>query len=796
MNKGCRLAGLRSAQAVFLLTGLFAGESTLAAVLTPGQSATVAAGAAPETWALNAATLNVNPGGQTLTVNATNASTLNFSGASTTGGVVVNGSTGNFANSSINAVNAIGLSVVAPGQVPGTGSTVQVTDGVINGFGRGVNVSTGSTVTLTATQVTGSGAGATFVDNGYGLTLVGGSAIVQGASTVAGSNRGALVIDNGNSFLSPSLVVDNATITGQGGSGIYVDAFRGPATPTVILRNGAVVNSANGMLLQVGESTAASPFLATLALQIDNSTLTGNIQAFSSNVANISMSNASTLTGNLTDVTRLVMDNSQLTGDINQATGTLATISLANNSRVTGTIANARSMTLDATSTFNMVNDSSVGDLTLNGGTVNLRAGNAGFRTLTASSLAGAGTFALGTDLAGHLSDLVNITGNAAGDHVLRVQNTGVDAVDQATPQQLVHTGSGSATFAVAGGQVDVGTFVYRLQQQGTDWFLVPETTGDPGEPGEPGGPGDPVISPSTRAVIGVFSAAPTVWYGELATLRSRMGELRNGHEQGGFWARTYGNKYQVSAADQVTYSQTQSGVSLGVDTPVPIQDGQWLVGVMGGYSTSDLNLRLGADGQVNSYYLGLYSTWLSTSGYYVDAVLKANRFHNEADVIMADGVKAKGDYDNYGVGGSVEVGKHIQFSGDWFVEPYVQVASLWVDGENYGLDNGLQARSNHADSLVGKVGTYVGRTLALNRGGFVQPYVRVAAAQEFARSNRVKVNSTTFNDDLSGSRGEIGAGVAAQLSDVLQLHADLDYGNGENIEQPWGINVGLRYSW
>lgn len=308
--------------------------------------------------------------------------------------------------------------------------------------------------------------------------------------------------------------------------------------------------------------------------------------------------------------------------------------------------------------------------------------------------------------------------------------------------------------------------------------------------------PGNPVITPSARAVIGVFSAAPTVWYGELSTLRSRMGELRTGHEQGGLWARTYGNKYQVSAADQVSYSQTQSGVSFGLDTPMPAADGQWLVGVMGGYSTSDLSLRRGADGQVNSYYLGLYSTWLSTSGYYVDAVVKANRFNNKADVIMGDGVAAKGDYDNFGVGGSVEVGKHIRFSGDWFVEPYVQVAALWIEGEHYGLDNGLEARSNHADSLVGKVGTYMGRTIALNQGGFVQPYVRVAAAQEFARSNRVKVNSTTFTDDLSGSRGEVGAGVAAQLSDVLQLHADLDYGNGENIEQPWGVNVGLRYTW
>ena len=52
------------------------------------------------------------------------------------------------------------------------------------------------------------------------------------------------------------------------------------------------------------------------------------------------------------------------------------------------------------------------------------------------------------------------------------------------------------------------------------------------------------------------------------------------------------------------------------------------------------------------------------------------------------------------------------------------------------------------------------------------------------------------FNNDLSGSRSEFGAGVAVKLSKDLQMHADFDYANGKSIEQPFGANVGLRYSW
>jgi outer membrane autotransporter protein len=72
---------------------------------------------------------------------------------------------------------------------------------------------------------------------------------------------------------------------------------------------------------------------------------------------------------------------------------------------------------------------------------------------------------------------------------------------------------------------------------------------------------------------------------------------------------------------------------------------------------------------------------------------------------------------------------------------------------------------------------------------------VRVAVAHEFARSNEVTVNDTRFNNELFGSRAELGAGVAVSLSKRLQVHADFDYMKGNNVEQPWGANVGVRFA-
>jgi outer membrane autotransporter protein len=65
--------------------------------------------------------------------------------------------------------------------------------------------------------------------------------------------------------------------------------------------------------------------------------------------------------------------------------------------------------------------------------------------------------------------------------------------------------------------------------------------------------------------------------------------------------------------------------------------------------------------------------------------------------------------------------------------------------------------------------------------------------AHEFARSNDVTVNETRFDNNLFGSRAELGAGVAVSLSKRLQLHADFDYMKGKHVEQPWGANLGLK---
>lgn len=118
------------------------------------------------------------------------------------------------------------------------------------------------------------------------------------------------------------------------------------------------------------------------------------------------------------------------------------------------------------------------------------------------------------------------------------------------------------------------------------------------------------------------------------------------------------------------------------------------------------------------------------------------------------------------------------------------------MDGKNFSLDNGLQADGGHNGSFAARLGVNVGKQFDLAGGGKLTPYVGIAVINEFAKTNAVSVNGNAFNNDLSGARFEVSTGIAANMSSKLQVCADAKYATGHKLEQPWGVNLGVRYFW
>ncbi|PHI29104.1 autotransporter outer membrane beta-barrel domain-containing protein [Budvicia aquatica] len=439
-----------------------------------------------------------------------------------------------------------------------------------------------------------------------------------------------------------------------------------------------------------------------------------------------------------------------------------------------------------------------------------------GYAIANVKNLSGNGSISM--RVAGMQGDFLNVTDSIDGSFNVTVMDDGSELRSGSEGYHLIHAlGSTQQNFSLENGTVELGAYKYYLaqdQSNSDDWRLTqtkpleivtptpmpaPESELEVNPPTNPNidgntGGGKPELSGSAKAVISMANVTPTVWDGELSTLRSRLGELRDqSSAQNGVWGKYITNRYRVST-DNVGYKQDMNGVMLGVDHAISQTGGRLVIGSQVSYSRSDLNYSGGGDGTVDSYSVGLYSTWLSDSGYYLDSVLKANRFKTENNAKFGGGRASASDNTN-GIGLSVEGGKHIKLD-SYFIEPYLMASAFRGGKTSYTLSNNLKTEADAAESMKAEIGTTFGKSFLLDNGSQVKPYARVAASHEFKKNNSVTINDTErFNNDMSGSVGKYGVGVSAQLGEQWSTFAEVNYAKGSSVEMPYSGNIGVRYS-
>lgn len=731
---------------LMLLPWALASEQALA-ILVDNQTLTLTAADAPDTYDLVNGAVLTTQDASTLAIRVT-ASTVQLNGGTISGGssngLHLFGSNATVNGAVVSSTGAVGMAIARVGAAP---STATVSNSTITGARLGAQVSARSTLNISGTTVTGSNA------DGIGLAILGGTVTATSGTQFNGTAAGVRIgRESAINSQAPTLTLDNSSATGGTGPAVLV---RTDTVAEINVRNGSTLNGGNGVILEV-----QGP--ATANLNVAASSLRGNVQI------------ADTATANLK------LDQASLVGDVVVTPGANASLALDNRSQLTGNLNGVQQVNINSNSNWTLNANNTIGDLAMTGGRITFGDENS-FYELDVQSLSGNGEFYMASNFASGATDFLNVTGNASGTHGLMVGTSGTDPAS-VERLQLVHTGSGDAQFSLLNDrqEVDLGAYSYKLVKDGQDWYLDRETR---------------TISPMTRTVMALFNTPVTIAYGEMTSLRSRMGGLRyNQGKNAGVWMRAYGNQHNIAdASSGVGYQQNQRGLTFGADAQ--LGESNWTLGLLAGHSRSDLNLSYGSSGSIDSYYVGGYATWMDPeSGYYVDSVLKYNRYQNDAKVGLSDGTRTKGDYDTHGMSASVEVGKHIKLDDGYFIEPFAQVAAAAVAGKDFTLDNGFDANGDVSRSLLGKVGTTLGKTISLGGDSMIQPYVKAAFAHEFAQRNQVQVNNNVFNNDLSGSRAELGAGVAWTVAKDFQVYGEAGYMNGKNIEMPYSFSLGASY--
>ncbi|EMQ3633770.1 autotransporter outer membrane beta-barrel domain-containing protein, partial [Escherichia coli H7] len=298
----------------------------------------------------------------------------------------------------------------------------------------------------------------------------------------------------------------------------------------------------------------------------------------------------------------------------------------------------------------------------------------------------------------------------------------------------------------------------------------------------------------SADAVLDMATAPVYVFNSELQSLRFRHGDvMQNTRSPGGVWGRYTGSDNRISGGAGAGYSLSQSGMETGGDTVFELSDSRLAVGAFVSYTDNSISHNRGGSSTVGSTGGGLYATWFDNDGYYVDGVIKVNRFSNELRTRMSDGTAVKGDYHQNGFGGSLEAGRTFSLNENTWIQPYIRSTAFRAEAKDISLDNGMKAKAGATKSLQGEAGVNLGMNLEI-AGTVVRPYLTTAVSHEFSDNNRVRINDRyDFTNDISGTTGKYGAGVSAQLTANAGVWAEASYQKGSNIESPVTGSVGFR---
>ncbi|HBE6743948.1 TPA: autotransporter outer membrane beta-barrel domain-containing protein [Escherichia coli] len=798
------------------------GSATGTTINSGGQQNVSSGGSATSTTINRGGFQYVSSGGSATSTTINSGGFQNvFSGGSATSTTINSGGFQNVhsgGSATSTTINSGGLQYVSSG---GSATSTTINSG---GF---QNVSSGGSATSTTinsggyqnVHVNGNVTKTTITDGGILQVDVGGS-----ASQVTQNSGGAIVANT------------SAVLSGTNGKGTF--SIAGGSAVNMLLENGGLLTVLGGH--DASDTTVGSD--GTLSVQsggvlrgtttlTDKGTLVGDVVTNEGNLYflnNSAATFAGTLTGTgtltqeggntrfsgllsqdggitLQSGAAMTMDALQANANVTTQSGT--TLTLDNGSILTGSVTGdntgAGDMTVKGASVWHLGGDSTVGALTLENGTVDFRPSattrlTQAFRpvSLVSESLSGNGTFRMNTDIASHTGDMLNVTGNASGNFVLDIRNTGLEPVSAGTPLQVVHTGSGDAAFSLNGGKVDAGTWEYYLNKENTDWYLKADSS----QPGtdNPGtdNPVPPVrhTTKSADAVLDMATAPVYVFNSELQSLRFRHGDvMQNTRSPGGVWGRYTGSDTRINGGAGSGYSLTQSGMETGGDTVFDLNDSRLAVGAFVSCTDNSISHNRGGSSTVGSTGGGLYATWFNNDGYYVDGVVKVNRFRNELRTWMSDGTAVKGDYHQNGFGGSLEAGRTFSLNENTWIQPYLRSTAFRAESKDISLDNGMKAKAGTTKSLQGEVGVNLGMNLDV-AGTVVRPYLTTAVSHEFSDNNKVRINdSYNFTNDISGTTGKYGAGVSAQLTANAGVWAEASYQNGENTESPVTGSVGFR---
>ncbi|MBX4336189.1 BafA family autotransporter [Candidatus Bartonella raoultii] len=429
------------------------------------------------------------------------------------------------------------------------------------------------------------------------------------------------------------------------------------------------------------------------------------------------------------------------------------------------------------------------------------------YSQLYVNNLSGSLHFAFNTTLAHNRGDYLFVE-NGKGNHTISVADSGIEITDPfSNKRDLITDQSGEAHFTLtdlSGAQIkaiDGGTYMYDLKQRkdenGEVWFLSANRISGPESPFPD--PTDPLAphsstTPSVDAILSTGVAPALIFNNELEIVRTGRGFIEQNRKDTDLWSYVIKSRERV-ATGHTNFKLEQTGLVFGVDHLNELTHGDLYIGGFGSYDQARVAHIRGGNSNLNTYSLGAYATYFDRRGWYLDGVLKYNYYRDNLKAISTNGLIVQSNYNQWAIGGSFEIGCRFEPAQSTWMQPYIKLTGLQVNGKKIMLSNGMTADIRPSTSLRSEVGLTAGHEFMMNAETSLTAYITAAWLRENINNNHTIINNRyQFITDLSGNAGKLGIGVNSLINDKLTLYAEAHYLKGHKVKQSLQGILGIRY--
>jgi len=286
----------------------------------------------------------------------------------------------------------------------------------------------------------------------------------------------------------------------------------------------------------------------------------------------------------------------------------------------------------------------------------------------------------------------------------------------------------------------------------------------------------------------------------QVGTLEDRMGAVSQ-TIKGGFsvWTRAFADSGTVDPGHSAGnfgqngnfgFDQSNSGAELGLDFAL---SDEFKAGALFAKSQANQSLdgNMADSSRITGDTSGLYGTWISTSGFYVDGSYRWMTFNDRLHAPTGY-ASIHGNADAF----NLEAGKTWTLQNGLQIAPQFQYTLTKVDNINAQAGSLAGFQSNGDDASRARLGVMFSKEYTpASSHAMWMPYASLSAVQELDGKNSYSVNDTFFGQtNTKGTSVLAETGVNVQLG-KLAVFGGLNWQDGGAMKSFFGGQVGLRYT-